>query len=46
MLANEKLLDFKNLIKDFSRDEIIWTNGYLAGILVNNQENKLPEVAK
>lgn len=46
MLANEKLLDFKNLIKDFSRDEIIWTNGYLAGILANNQENKLPEVAK
>lgn len=46
MLAKEKLLDFKNLIKDFSRDEIIWTNGYLAGILANNQENKLPEVAK
>ena len=46
MLTNEKLLDFKNLIKDFSRDEIIWTNGYLAGILANNQENKLPEVAK
>lgn len=46
MLANEKLLDFKNLIKDFSRDEIIWINGYLAGILANNQENKLPKVAK
>lgn len=44
MLANDKLLNFKNLVKDFSRDEIIWTNGYLAGLLANNQSELLPEI--
>ncbi len=44
MLANDKLLNFKNLVKDFSRDEIIWTNGYLAGLLANNQTELLPEI--
>ena len=42
MLANDKLLNFKNLVKDFSKDEIIWTNGYLAGLLAStNHESEL-----
>ena len=44
MLANDKLLNFKNLVKDFSRDEIIWTNGYLAGLLASNQTELSPEI--
>ncbi len=43
MLVNEKLNNLKNLVQGFSRDEIIWTNGYLAGLLANNQEVVLPE---
>ena len=43
MLFNEKLNNLKNLVQGFSRDEIIWTNGYLAGLLANNQEVVLPE---
>lgn len=45
MLASEKLLHVKNLVKDFSRDEIIWTNGYLAGLLASNQEVVASEVS-
>lgn len=45
MLASEKLLHVKNLVKDFSRDEIIWTNGYLAGLLASNQEVVESEVS-
>ena len=44
MLANDKLLNFKNLVKDFSRDEIIWTNGYLAGLLASSQPELSPEI--
>lgn len=44
MLANDKLLNFKNLVKDFSRDEIIWTNGYLAGLLASNQTELSSEI--
>ncbi|HBX61997.1 MAG TPA: sulfite reductase, partial [Flavobacteriaceae bacterium] len=42
MLANEKLNLVKSLVKELSRDEIIWTNGYLAG-LVANQTQEVPQ---
>ena len=37
MLAENKLLVLKDLVKQYSRDEIIWTKGYLAGILAQNE---------
>lgn len=36
MLANEKLQQLQQLIQQWSREEIIWTNGYLSGILQQN----------
>ena len=45
MLANEKLNLVKSLVKELSRDEIIWTNGYLAG-LVANQTQEVPQEQK
>jgi sulfite reductase (NADPH) flavoprotein alpha-component len=33
MLAEDKLVALKNLVQNATREEIIWTNGYLAGIL-------------
>ncbi len=33
MLAEDKLVALKNLLQNATREEIIWTNGYLAGIL-------------
>ncbi len=37
MLAENKLTVLKDLVKQYSRDEIIWTKGYLAGILAQNE---------
>ena len=37
MLAKDKLIVLKDLVKQYSREEIIWTSGYLAGILEQNQ---------
>lgn len=37
MLAENKLTILKDLVKQYSRDEIIWTKGYLAGILAQNE---------
>ena len=39
MLANEKLNLVKSLVKELSRDEIIWTNGYLAGLVANQTQD-------
>jgi sulfite reductase (NADPH) flavoprotein alpha-component len=33
MLAQDKLVVLKNLLQNATREEIIWTNGYLAGVL-------------
>lgn len=46
MLANEKLTLVKNLVRDLSRDEIIWTNGYLAGLVASNLEEETKEETK
>lgn len=37
MLAENKLIVLKDLVRQYSRDEIIWTKGYLAGILAQNE---------
>lgn len=37
MLAENKLTVLKDLVKQYSRDEIIWTKGYLAGILAQTE---------
>ncbi|WP_300564667.1 flavodoxin domain-containing protein [Flavobacterium sp.] len=42
MLAENKLIVLKDLVKQYSREEIIWTKGYLAGILA--QHETLPSV--
>ncbi len=36
MLADNKLKRFHQLIDDFSYEELIWINGYLAGLAVNS----------
>lgn len=36
MLAENKLIVLKDLVRQYSREEIIWTKGYLAGILAQN----------
>ncbi|WP_300488182.1 flavodoxin domain-containing protein [Flavobacterium sp.] len=36
MLAENKLEVLKDLVRQYSREEIIWTNGYLAGLLAQN----------
>ncbi|MGM5630681.1 flavodoxin domain-containing protein [Apibacter raozihei] len=45
MLANEKLIELKGLVQKYSREELIWTSGYLAGIIENfqNQPASDPE---
>ena len=43
MLANEKLNLVKSLVKELSRDEIIWTNGYLAGLVANQTQDEPKE---
>src|SRR6187549_270787 len=42
MLAENRLIVLKDLVKQYSREEIIWTKGYLAGILAQNET--LPSV--
>ncbi|TGD58910.1 diflavin oxidoreductase [Flavobacterium humi] len=37
MLAENKLTLLKDLVRQYSRDEIIWTKGYLAGILTHHE---------
>lgn len=37
MLAGTKIKAFKELIDSLSRDEIIWLNGYLTGLVSDNQ---------
>jgi sulfite reductase (NADPH) flavoprotein alpha-component len=37
MLAENKLIALKDLVQNATREEIIWTNGYLAGILALNE---------
>jgi len=37
MLAENKLEVLKDLVRQYSREEIIWTNGYLAGLLAQNE---------
>lgn len=44
MLAENKLVVLKDLVKTYSRDEIIWTKGYLAGLLAQNEVATAVEV--
>lgn len=44
MLAENKLVVLKDLVKTYSRDEIIWTKGYLAGILAQNEAVSVLEI--
>jgi sulfite reductase (NADPH) flavoprotein alpha-component len=44
MLANAKIKIVKDLVADLSRDEIIWLNGYLAGIVAAGEESSKPPV--
>ncbi len=43
MLAKNKLDVLKDLVRQYSRDEIIWTNGYLAGLLAQNETQESKE---
>ncbi len=38
MLAEGKLKQLTQLIDEFSKDELIWINGYLAGIVANGKQ--------
>lgn len=44
MLAENKLTVLKDLVRQYSRDEIIWTKGYLAGILAQNEPLPASEI--
>ena len=44
MLAENKLVVLKDLVKQYSREEIIWTSGYLAGILAQHEPQQQPEI--
>ncbi|MEO8517137.1 MAG: flavodoxin domain-containing protein [Flavobacterium sp.] len=44
MLAENKLVVLKDLVKTYSRDEIIWTKGYLAGILAQNEVEPILDI--
>ncbi len=44
MLAENKLVVLKDLVKTYSRDEIIWTKGYLAGLLAQNEVTPATEI--
>ena len=46
MLAENKLTVLKDLVKQYSRDEIIWTSGYLAGILAQTEIVPTLEIPK
>jgi sulfite reductase (NADPH) flavoprotein alpha-component len=43
MLAENKLEVLKDLVRQYSREEIIWTNGYLAGLLAQNETRESKE---
>lgn len=44
MLSKNKLVLLKDLVKQYSREEIIWTSGYLVGILEQNQPQEVSAV--
>ena len=44
MLTEQKLQSFKQVIKESSRDEIIWMSGFLAGLSEKNIINVAPPV--
>ncbi|UUC44245.1 diflavin oxidoreductase [Flavobacterium cerinum] len=44
MLADNKLEVLKELIRQSSREEIIWTNGYLAGLLAQKEVQQPVEI--
>lgn len=43
MLAENKFEILKDLVRQYSREEIIWTNGYLAGLLAQNETRESKE---
>lgn len=45
MLADNKLEVVKELVRQSSREEIIWTNGYLAGLLAQKEVQQPAEIA-
>lgn len=44
MLADNKLEVLKDLVRQSSREEIIWTNGYLAGFLAQKEAQQPAEI--
>ena len=44
MLTEQKLQSFKHIIKESSRDEIIWMSGFLAGLSEKNAGEINPPV--
>jgi sulfite reductase (NADPH) flavoprotein alpha-component len=45
MLTQPKLKQLQDLVASSSNEELIWMNGYLAGLLANNASGKTSEVA-
>jgi len=39
MLGEERLKKFHEFIEGFSKEELIWINGYLSGIVINGKKN-------
>ena len=45
MLVESKLKTLQEFIDNFTRDELVWVNGYLNGILSNHgSKGSVPEV--
>jgi sulfite reductase (NADPH) flavoprotein alpha-component len=45
MLTQPKLKQLQDLVASSSNEELIWMNGYLAGLLANHTDHKTSEVA-
>jgi sulfite reductase (NADPH) flavoprotein alpha-component len=46
MLTEQKLQSFRNIIRESSKDEIIWMSGYLAGLSEKNAISAPPEISE
>src|SRR5690554_4925725 len=46
MLSETKFNVLKDEIKTYSREELVWFNGYLAGLLAQNQIEAQPTIAE
>ncbi|WP_306352219.1 sulfite reductase flavoprotein subunit alpha [Flavobacterium sp. '19STA2R22 D10 B1'] len=45
MLSDHKLIPFKHLIQDYTREELVWINGYISGYLGQNESKENSIVA-